>query len=158
MGDTLGTVDYQERLRVPLRWWAQITMLLATLWLAFIIATPAWLAWTVSGVLLGFAYGVLAWIGAARVRVAHGVLYAGAAHISARHLGEIVALDKEATRELLGVGADARAYLLTRPYLKRSVRVQITDPADPTPYWVIGTRRPAELASAINAARAEVLG
>ncbi|HNI70134.1 MAG TPA: DUF3093 family protein [Marmoricola sp.] len=77
---------------------------------------------------------------------------------AACHLGEIVALDKEATRELLGVGADARAYLLTRPYLKRSVRVEITDPADPTPYWVIGTRRPAELASAINAARAEVLG
>lgn len=157
-GDTLGPVEYQERLRTPLRWWVQITMLLATLWLAFIIATPAWLAWTVSGVLLGFAYGMLLWIGAAQIRVTDGFLHAGPAHISARHIGEVTTLDRDQTRKVLGVDADARAYLLTRPYVKRSVRLEIVDPADPTPYWVISTRRPDDLAGAIAAARSEVLG
>ena len=33
-------VRYRERLSVPLRWWVQATMFLATLWLAFIVATP----------------------------------------------------------------------------------------------------------------------
>ncbi|HMU36599.1 MAG TPA: DUF3093 domain-containing protein [Marmoricola sp.] len=149
---------YQERLRVPLRWWVQIIMLLATLWLAFIIATPPWLAWTVSGVLLAFAFGILTWIGAAKVAVNHGIVYAGAAQISARHLGEPHILDRDATRNVLGVGADARAYLLTRPYLKHAVRVEILDQADPTPYWVIGTRSPESLAKAIDEARREVLG
>ena len=32
------SASYQERLRVPLRWWAQGTMLVATLWLTLIVA------------------------------------------------------------------------------------------------------------------------
>ena len=33
---------YSERLHVPLRWWVQATMFLATLWLAFIVSIPEW--------------------------------------------------------------------------------------------------------------------
>ena len=47
--------------------------------------------------------------------------------------------------------ADARAYLLLRPYLKRAVKVEITDRADPAPYWLISTRHPEELAQALVA-------
>lgn len=36
---------YAERLTVPLRWWAQGTMLVATFWLAAIVAFPAHLWW-----------------------------------------------------------------------------------------------------------------
>ena len=50
------------------------------------------------------------------------------------------------------VDADARAYLLLRPYLRASVRVGIDDPADPTPYWLVSTRRPERLAAALVAA------
>ena len=50
--------------------------------------------------------------------------------------------------------ADARAYLLLRPYLKRGVRVDITDPADPAPYWLVSSRRPDALVSALEATRA----
>jgi len=32
------------------------------------------------------------------------------------------------------------------------VRVDLNDPADPTPYWVVSSRRPTELAGAIKAA------
>ena len=65
---------------------------------------------------------------------------------------------RSAKDSALAVGADARAYLLTRPYLKHAVRVEILDQADPTPYWVIGTRAPESLAKAIEEARREVLG
>ncbi len=50
----------------------------------------------------------------------------------------------------MGSEADARAYLLVRPYLKRAVRVTVVDPADPTPYWLVGTRHPEALAAALN--------
>jgi hypothetical protein len=33
-------VEYAERLTVPLRWWVQGTMLVATLWLAVVVAMP----------------------------------------------------------------------------------------------------------------------
>ena len=36
------------------------------------------------------------------------------------------------------------------PYLKRAVQVEITDPADPAPYWLISTRHPDELARVLT--------
>jgi len=35
---------YDERLGVPLRWWALATMFLASMLIAFLVATPAWVA------------------------------------------------------------------------------------------------------------------
>lgn len=142
-------VDYSERLHVPLRWWVQATMLLATLWLAFIVAMPAWAAWTSTGLLLAVVLALFTRIGSARVAVRGGVLYAGPAHIALDMLGPAEPLDAEDTRRVHGVDADARAFLLTRPYLKRSVRIPVTDAADPAPYWLVSTRHPAELAAAL---------
>ena len=88
--------------------------------------------------------------GSARIEVADGMLRAGRARIELDHLGTVTSLDADAARRLAGVDADARAYLLLRPYLKRAVRVEITDPADPTPYWLLCTRRPDELAAALT--------
>lgn len=145
----LTPVEYDERLSVPLRWWVQGTMLVATLWLAMIVALPATAAWTITAIAMaGLALGLLAY-GAARVTVEGGFLRAGRARIAGFHLGGSSALDAEATRRISGAEADARAYLLLRPYLKRAVQVEITDPADPAPYWLISTRRPDDLARAL---------
>jgi hypothetical protein len=145
------SVAYSERLSVPLRWWVQATMLLASLWLAFVVAMPAWAAWSATGVVLVLTCGLMAWFGSARVAVRDGTLYAGPAHISLELLGRAEPLDAEETRRVHGVDADARAFLLTRPYLKRSVKVVVEDPADRTPYWLLSTRHPHELAAALSA-------
>jgi hypothetical protein len=147
-----ATPAYSERLFVPLRWWVQTTMLLAGLWLAFVVAMPAWAAWAATGVLVLLSVAGLVWIGSARVVVRDGVLRAGRAHIAVDLLGPVEALDAEETRRVHGVDADARAYLVTRPYLKRAVKVTIDDPADRTPYWLVSTRHPRELAAVLSAA------
>jgi hypothetical protein len=142
---------YAERLGVPLRWWVQGTMLVATLWLAVVVAMPAVAAWIVTAVALAvLALGLWSY-GAARISVADGTFRAGRAHIEARYVGTATSLDAEETRRTAGAQADARAYLLLRPYLKRAVKVEITDPADPAPYWLVSTRRPEELARALAA-------
>jgi hypothetical protein len=147
------SVAYSERLYVPLRWWVQATMLLATLWLAFVVAMPAWAAWSATAVALVVTFGLMAWLGSVRVAVRDGTLYAGAAHISLDLLGPAEPLDAEETRRVHGVDADARAFLVTRPYLKRSVKVVVEDPADRTPYWLLSTRHPRELAAALSTGR-----
>jgi hypothetical protein len=142
---------YDERLGVPLRWWVQGVMLLATFWLAFVVAIPGAVPWLITG-LLGLALvAALAFIGSARVGVAGGSLHAGRAQIGLEHLGTAEPLDAEATRLAICFPPPPRAFLLMRPYLKRAVQVPITDPADPTPYWLLGSRHPEALAAAINA-------
>jgi hypothetical protein len=146
-------VDYAERLTVPLRWWVQGTMLVASLWLAVLAATPEVVAWSVSAVALAVLVALLVGYGRPRVAVDGGTLRAGRAHIALEHVGEVTALDADGVRRLAGVDADARAYLLLRPYLKRGVRIDITDPADPAPYWLVSCRRPEALVTAVGVGR-----
>ena len=55
-------------------------------------------------------------------------------------LGQGVVI-REETRVTMGVGADARAFLFTRPYCRGSVKVTLDDRVDPTPYWLLSSRR-----------------
>lgn len=147
-------MDYAERLTVPLRWWAQGTMLVASLWLALVVAVPEALAWSISAAALALMVALFLAYGRARVAVDGTTFRAGRAHIPLDLVGEVTALDAEGVRRQAGVDADARAHLVLRPYLKRGVRVDIADPADPTPYWLVSCRRPDALVSAFEAGRA----
>jgi hypothetical protein len=149
---------YDERLGVPLRWWALATMFTASMLLAFLVATPLWVAIVGTTVVGGVLLALFAGYGAARISVADGVLSAGRARISLEHVGEVQALGADDTHRLAGRDADARAYLLLRPYLRRAVRVAIDDPADPTPYWLLSTRRPDRLAAALTGTQAGAAG
>ena len=146
-------MDYAERLTVPLRWWVQGTMLVASLWLAVLAATPEVVAWSVTAVAVAVMVALFVGYGRPRVAVGDGTLRAGRARIGLEHVGQVTALDAEDVRRQAGVDADARAYLLLRPYLKRGVRVDITDPADPAPYWLVSCRRPDRVVSAVRVGR-----
>lgn len=141
---------YDERLGVPLRWWVQGVMLVASLWLALVVAVPGPAAWLCTAIALALLAALLLSYGGARVSVGDGWFRAGRARIEGVHLGEVEALDPEQTRRVAGPEADARAFLVLRPYLKRAVKVQITDPADPTPYWLVSSRNPEDLARAVR--------
>ena len=87
-----------------------------------------------------------------RVRVVGGELHAGAAHVPLGLLREPRALDAATLRQELGPGLDARAFLCHRGWIRTAVRAELDDPADPTPYWVISTRRPDALVAALRTA------
>ena len=145
-------VLFEEKLRVPLRWWVQATMFLASIWLAFIVALPAGVAWGATAFLTLGVVSLFLGYGAAEVRVVDGTFHAGRATIPVHLLTGPRAHDAETTKRLIGVDANTRAYLLLRPYVKRSVQVTVQDPADPVPYWLVSTRRPDELVAALVAA------
>jgi len=64
-------------------------------------------------------------------------------------ISDVVALDAAGKREALGVGAHPLAFVIQRPWIGPAVQVLLDDPADPTPFWVISTRHPVELATAL---------
>ncbi|MGH3445720.1 MAG: DUF3093 domain-containing protein [Nocardioidaceae bacterium] len=146
--------SYHERLYAPVSWWALAGLFLASVAVAFAVATPMWLTVAVVVVLVVLEGALLVGYGSARVEVRDGMLTAGRARVPVAVLGRADALDRDAGRRIAGVEADARAYLLLRPYVKSSVRVSLEDRADPTPYWLLSTRRPSRLVAALDAARA----
>lgn len=149
-------MDHAERLTVPLRWWAQATVFVASIWLAVLAATAdyEWVSWSVAGLGLAIMTAAFLTYGSARVEVRDGHLRAGRARVPLSYVGTVRELDAEGLRRQAGVDADARAHLLLRPYLTRGVRVDLTDPDDPTPYWLVACRRPHQLVAALESARA----
>ncbi|MFC7879214.1 DUF3093 domain-containing protein [Isoptericola sp. NPDC057391] len=84
------------------------------------------------------------------IEVADGRLRAGKAQISLDLLGEVTTMDDaEAMRTALGPALDARAFVCLRAWARTGVQVDLEDPLDPTPYWLLSTRRPQELAAAL---------
>jgi len=144
---------YRERLYVPVRWWGMLLLFLFGLWLAVVVSTPAPVMIAVTVLATALGAGVLVGYGAARVAVDDRRLTAGRARLEWACCGPATALTAEEARRLHGVDADPRAYLLVRPYITTAVRVQVRDPADPTPYWMLSSRRPEALAESINTAR-----
>jgi hypothetical protein len=144
---------YHERLRVPVSWWVLGMISVLMLGAGFLAGFDWEPALAVYGILTAGLAAILIGWGLLRLEVADGELRVGRDRLPVTLAGEVTALDEEQTRALRGPRADPAAYLMTRPYLPRSVYIAVDDPAARGPYWLIGTRRPEELAAAIEAAR-----
>lgn len=88
--------------------------------------------------------------GRAPVRVADGELYVGTAHLPLAHVGTVEVFDAKNKRAVLGRGLDPTAFVLHRGWVGPIVRVEVTDAADPTPYWVFSTRHPEKVAALLR--------
>ena len=143
--------DYHEKLwPTP---WIYIASVLLIPGSILVLAPVSMTAGIVTGVVLYLALvGSLA-ITAPVIEVQGGRLRAGRAEIALDDIGEATPADEEQARVERGTGLDARAFLVIRGWIKPVVRVPVVDPADRTPYWLISTRRPKELAAAINRSR-----
>ncbi|GAA4366467.1 DUF3093 domain-containing protein [Agromyces bauzanensis] len=143
--------DYHERLW-PTPWIYIATLLLvpASILVLAPVSMPAGIA---TGVVLYLAVAGSLTLTAPVIEVQDGMLRAGRAEISLAHTGEAVAAFDADARVERGTGLDARAFLVIRGWVQPVVRVPISDPSDPTPYWLISSRRPDELAVAINGSR-----
>lgn len=140
---------YAERLTVPWSWWALGAAFTVAVWWSFYVATPAsttWMATAVAVVLVGLGLTRYGWV---RVSVDERTLWAGRAHLPRDLVGTVEILDPDGVRRVMGVDADARAFVVFRAYCRGAVKVEVADPRDPTPYWVISTRHPDRLSRAL---------
>ncbi|MCX4819875.1 DUF3093 domain-containing protein [Streptomyces sp. NBC_01142] len=145
--------QYAERLTAPRSWWliAALAGLSGGLMLLPLGTLPM-----LGGLIAAAALAavLVSSYGSARIRVVAGSLVAGDARIPVSALGEPEVLDAEEARAWRSHKADPRAFMLLRSYIPTALRVEITDPADPTPYVYLSTRDPKALAAALTAIRA----
>ncbi|MCX0246549.1 MULTISPECIES: DUF3093 domain-containing protein [Streptomyces] len=146
-----STPPYDERLTAPRSWWLIAVLIgIACALMLLPLGTLPLLAGLAGGTVLS-AVAVSSY-GSARIRVVAGALVAGDARIPLSALGEAEVLDAEEARAWRTHKADVRAFMLLRSYIPTAVRVEVTDPDDPTPYVYLSTRDPKALVAAVNAA------
>ncbi|MFJ4824451.1 DUF3093 domain-containing protein [Streptomyces bacillaris] len=140
---------FDERLTAPRSWWfIAFGIGVACALMLLPLGTLPMLAGLVGGA--AAAAAAVSSYGSARIRVVGGALVAGDARIPLSALGEPEALDAEEARAWRTYKADARAFMLLRSYVGTAVRVEVTDPDDPTPYVFLSTRDPEGLAAALS--------
>lgn len=106
------------------------------------------------GVLVPLALNVVVFLLSPAIEVSDGRLRADRIRIPVGALGEVVPLDSSQFNLKLGPEANPRAQLMIRGYIKGGVQIPVLDSEDPTPYLLLSSRKPKELAVALEANRA----
>lgn len=155
----MGRVLYAERLW-PAPWvWIALIALAATMAVALEPAAGA------TGVIVGGVVtisGVVAlatwWSSVVRVveivRPDGSVepwVQAGTSRIPVAALGPAQARRNGEWRAELGPAMDARSHRVVRGWIRHGVRLEVADPRDPVPYWLVSSRSPERLVDAVTA-------
>jgi hypothetical protein len=148
-------ITHEERLRVPGSWWPVVVAIVAMGVLEvgsgfnYVVLVP------VAIFMVGFFIVPLLLAGRERISLRDGVVYAGKKELPVNQITKIEALDRAQTRLRLGPQADPAAHHVMRGWIGPSVVLGLANP-DPVPYWLLSTRHPEDLASAIKQARTEI--
>lgn len=143
-------MTYREAHRVPV-WWFGVGLLIAVGAAAEIDLGRPGLAWKIPYLLLPLLVLAGLWaLSRKRVLVEHGVLHVPGARAPLDAFGVPEVLDREGLRLHLGPAARADAWVVTSSWLHGAVLLPVIDPEDDTPYWLVGSRNPTELAAALG--------
>jgi hypothetical protein len=145
--------SYHERLLVPASWWLLAVPVIAILGGEVYAGFGGWIPPVIYAVFIVVVAGFLLTWGATTIEVADGTLRTDKAELPLDKTSDVVPLDEKQAALLRGPKADPAAHLMLRPYLKRAVYIKLADPGSGVPYWLVATRHPAELATAIERGR-----
>ena len=85
------------------------------------------------------------------IQVGNSNLVVGRAEIPRNLLGKIEEISKDRIFSERGPNLNPAAYRVFQGTVKTAVKIALNDPNDPTPYWIISTRKPAQLSEALRA-------
>ena len=142
--------SYREKLW-PAAWLYLATALVIPA--SILVFTPInlWVGIAVAVVLYGACIAALI-IGAPVIEVTSTEFIAGRARLPLPLVGTAAGFSGLEARDERGPKLDARAWLLIRGWIDPVVKVDVTDAADPAPYWLVSTRHPESVVAALQAA------
>ncbi|MBM7817260.1 hypothetical protein JOE56_001954 [Brevibacterium paucivorans] len=135
---------YSERV-TPSIWWWVVALVLSAM-TSLMVIPLSWIAGIIVPIVVFIAVALTLRSLIPRVTVTQDVLFAGPAHIERSFITGATPMTGEDAFQARGQDLDARAFLVTRPWASSLVKVDIEDPNDPTPYWIVSTHNPDELA------------
>jgi hypothetical protein len=87
---------------------------------------------------------------APRIQVSKNHLRVGRVSIARNLVGTPQAIDKSEIFAERGPNLDPAAHKVFQGSVKTAVKIPVTDPEDPTPYWLVSTRNPKKLVEALS--------
>jgi len=123
------------------------------MFLSLVIAIWAALDTTATMVALAIATLAIPFIArslTSRIRVDQNELRIDKAHIALKYLGKVTVLDSDAMRLLRTRDADPAAFLAIKFWAATGIKIEVTDPRDATPYWLITSKRGEKLAALLT--------
>ena len=137
---------FKEVLRPPI-WvlgfiYFLLLSLVIALWAAFdnTVAFASFLAATIAIIYLAYAMRSTITFDGEELRIDR-------AHIESKYLGKVTILDSDAMRLLRTRDADPASYLAIKFWTPTGIKIEVIDPRDPTPYWLITSKRGEEIAA-----------
>lgn len=148
---------YAERMGLPLSGWLAVIVIAVIAAALSNLGDMRWWRLAASAVILVVPVAGAWWLGRLPVRVVdrdgETWLHVDDARLPMSAVAEVEALEPVAYSDALGVAQHPLAFVVQRPWINRGVRVVLDDPEDPTPYWIVASRRPERLREALVAAR-----
>lgn len=147
----IGEGVYRERL-TPSLWILVSAAVVAPMASLVFVPIDTTLA-LIAGLAVGVAVVALMIAGSPVIEVRDGILRAGRARIEVHHLADPRVDEGEDARLARGARLARDSWHLIRGGIDATVTVEVVDPDDPTPSWVMSTRTPDRLAAAIRHAQ-----
>ena len=139
---------------MPLWWWPIAIGLAALLAAEIHMGAPGIRSWLPYLVVLPLPIWFLVWLSRLTVSVTQdgpvAEIRVGRAHLPADVVARAAPVPKSAKSAALGRQLDPAAFVQHRPWVKTMALLVLDDADDPTPYWLISTRRPTELLAALG--------
>lgn len=146
-----NTVLYSERLSPSFWIWVIAAGLASACILVFM--PISFFAGIMGAVVAAIILAVLLILSTPVIRVTPETLQVGRAQIERRFIGKVEGFRGDDATLQRGPALNATAYMCIRGWISPVVRIEITDPADRTPYWLTSTRHPDQLVAALTEGR-----
>ena len=141
--------EFAERISWPLTLWLFIAVMIGSIYLTFWAPFNSLTASIISSIIF-IALIYAQYKSRLEIVVVNNWLYADRAKIELKYIKSAKALNRSEFIKLQGVNADPAAFCATRFWVKEGVVVKLNDKKDPTPYWLISSRKAKKLAACLN--------
>lgn len=146
---------FHERLLLPWWWWPICLALAIGLAIELGMGVPGMVTWLPLAVLIPATIGGLLWLGRLRIQIDDTHFRVDDACLPREFIESVEPLSQTPLRDALTAQLHPLAFVIKRPWIRSAVRITLNDPADPTPYWIISTKRPDEICKALEKTRCD---
>lgn len=143
-----GKVLYKERV-LPSSLFYLATLILPVSLILVALPFSELVGFLMAGVSIPLILG-LTWLAAPLITITDAELRVGSATIERKYLGEVEIITASNAFKERGVLLDSRAHTKFQIGIRESVKLEIRDEQDPTPYWLIATRNPEIMAGLLK--------